>query len=125
MITTLLSRQLVENPNFHMVPGMLVRFREEDGTWTTRRFRDFDDFGVFAPDEYHRDRFDICLDDFATAAILLRMAMQQRQSAMRGTSAHFAPGLGGWNINDGEREGDLGVCVAIALLASWATAGAV
>lgn len=81
-----LSRQLVDHPGFQMLPGMLVKFRQDDGAWKTLRFTDYESLGLPRPNPNlpsymdqrmkHRERFDLWLDDYATGAILLRVAAE-------------------------------------------------
>ena len=83
-----LSRQLVDHPQFSMHQGMLVNFRKDDGTWVPRRFGDFYDFHILPSEfEHCRDRFDLFLSDYATAGILLTMAMEIERRG--GTTAHY------------------------------------
>jgi len=124
------ARHLVDHPRFQMVPGMLVRFREEDGTWTKRRFRDFYDFVVLpvagedfpfdgehfpADCAHYRERFDLFLNDPRTAVIVLAMAMGYGWEFFRERYTDLFTLTRGreWWTND------LGTVSAGALLATW------
>jgi hypothetical protein len=122
-----LSRRLVDHPWFELVQGMLVRFREDDGTWMTRRFRDFNDFPLHFP--LHKERFDLDLDDYATVAILIRLYLEQGGNR-RAECSRSADRQDKWYIGwkDSPRRdyklrnrlvNDVGVAAARALLAVW------
>lgn len=124
-----LARRLVAHPKFRWVEGMLA---QEAGNTAAGRVTSYLPSapggpkiavarGVMGADEewYCADALPD-LSDYATAAILLRMAMEaQEPEAVAGRLAYYSPALWNVGVEENPEPTDLGTVAATALLAAW------